>query len=85
MIELGIPKLRTGSYFPHWLLERRRRAEQALISVVATAYLLALAYSPPTRRIRAEAAPATAACLRFTHHTCRGRGPGAVRGGPWSR
>ncbi|CAM5615375.1 hypothetical protein SAURM35S_03864 [Streptomyces aurantiogriseus] len=32
--------LRSGSYFPHWLLERRRRAEQALISVVATAYLL---------------------------------------------
>ncbi|MBC2906893.1 IS256 family transposase [Streptomyces cupreus] len=39
-VELAIPKLRSGSYFPHWLLERRRRAEQALISVVATAYLL---------------------------------------------
>jgi putative transposase len=26
-IELAIPKLRTGSYFPEWLLERRRRAE----------------------------------------------------------
>jgi transposase-like protein len=38
-VELAIPKLRTGSYFPAWLLERRR-AEQALISVVATAYLL---------------------------------------------
>ncbi|MEU2718700.1 transposase [Streptomyces sp. NPDC007205] len=33
-------QLRSGSYFPHWLLERRRLAEQALISVVATAYLL---------------------------------------------
>jgi len=39
-IELAIPKLRSGSYFPDWLLERRRRAEQALVSVVATAYLL---------------------------------------------
>jgi putative transposase len=39
-IELAIPKLRTGSYFPDWLLERRRRAEQSLISVVATSYLL---------------------------------------------
>lgn len=39
-VELAIPKLRQGSYFPHWLLERHRRAEQALISVVATAYLL---------------------------------------------
>ncbi|MFD1652724.1 transposase, partial [Pseudonocardia alaniniphila] len=25
-IELAIPKLRSGSYFPEWLLERRRRA-----------------------------------------------------------
>lgn len=39
-VELAIPKLRSGSYFPHWLLERRRRAEQALISAVANAYLL---------------------------------------------
>jgi putative transposase len=39
-VELAIPKLRQGSYFPGWLLERRRRAEQALISVVATAYVL---------------------------------------------
>ena len=46
-VELAIPKLRTGSYFPHWLLERRRRAEQALISVVATAYLLGVS----TRRV----------------------------------
>jgi transposase-like protein len=29
-IELAIPKLRSGSYFPDWLLERRRRAEAAL-------------------------------------------------------
>ena len=32
-IDLAIPKLREGSYFPEWLLERRRRAESALISV----------------------------------------------------
>ena len=29
-IDLAIPKLRQGSYFPDWLLERRRRAEAAL-------------------------------------------------------
>ncbi|TVZ97916.1 mutator family transposase [Streptomyces sp. BK340] len=46
-VELAIPKLRQGSYFPHWLLERRRRAEQALVSVVATAYLLGVS----TRRV----------------------------------
>src|SRR5919112_2431726 len=39
-VELAIPKLRQGSYFPDWLLAHRRRAEQALVSVVATAYLL---------------------------------------------
>lgn len=46
-IELAIPKLRQGNYFPDWLLERRRRAEQALVSVVATSYLLGV----PTRRV----------------------------------
>ena len=46
-LELAIPKLREGSYFPDWLLERRRRAEQALISVVATSYLLGVS----TRRV----------------------------------
>ncbi|GAA5088467.1 transposase-like protein [Thermocatellispora tengchongensis] len=46
-IELAIPKLRSGSYFPHWLLERRRRAEQALISLIATSYLLGVS----TRRV----------------------------------
>ena len=40
MGSVAIPKLRAGSYFPHWLLERRRRAEQALISVFPTACLL---------------------------------------------
>ncbi|WP_267285356.1 IS256 family transposase [Prauserella endophytica] len=39
-IDLAIPKLRSGSYLPDWLLERRRRAERALTSVVATTYLL---------------------------------------------
>jgi transposase-like protein len=38
-IDLVIPKLREGSDFPEWLLEPRRRAEQALWTVVATAYL----------------------------------------------
>ena len=38
-IDVAVPKLRTGSYFPDWLLERRKRAESALITVVADAYL----------------------------------------------
>ena len=51
-IELAIPKLRQGSYFPAWLLERRRRAERALASVVATSYLLGVS----TRRVEKLAA-----------------------------
>jgi putative transposase len=46
-VELAIPKLRQGSYFPEWLLTHRRRAEQALVSVVATSYLLGVS----TRRV----------------------------------
>ena len=36
-LDVAIPKLREGSYFPDWLLERRRRAERALTTEVATA------------------------------------------------
>jgi len=46
-VEVAVPKLRTGSYFPDWLLERRRRAEAALVTVVATSYLLGVS----TRRM----------------------------------
>jgi len=46
-MELAIPKLRSGSYFPDWLLERRKRAERALTTVVATCYLLGVS----TRRM----------------------------------
>jgi putative transposase len=46
-IDVAIPKLRAGTYFPQWLLERRRRAEAALTSVIATCYLLGVS----TRRM----------------------------------
>ena len=38
-IDVAIPKLRQGTYFPEWLLERRKRSEAAMITVVADAYL----------------------------------------------
>jgi putative transposase len=38
-IDVAIPKLRQGTYFPEWLLERRKRSEAALITVVADCYL----------------------------------------------
>ena len=37
-IEVGIPKLRTGSFFPE-LLEPRRRVDRALWAVIMTAYI----------------------------------------------
>ena len=46
-IELAIPKLRKGSYFPDWLLEPRRRAERALVQVIADCYLAGVS----TRRV----------------------------------
>jgi transposase-like protein len=46
-IELEIPKLRQGSYFPDWLLVPRRRAEQALMTAIADAYLAGVS----TRRV----------------------------------
>jgi len=47
-LDLAIPKLRQGSYFPSWL-EPRRRAEQALVAVVAEAYVQGVS----TRKVEA--------------------------------
>jgi putative transposase len=46
-ISLSVPKLRQGSYFPDWLLEPRQRAERALVTVIAQAYLAGVS----TRRV----------------------------------
>jgi putative transposase len=46
-VDLAIPKLRQGSYCPDWLLEPRRRAERAMVAVVAEAYLAGVS----TRRV----------------------------------
>ena len=46
-IDLAIPKLRKGSYFPEWLLEPRRRSEKALLAAIAEAYVLGVS----TRRV----------------------------------
>lgn len=46
-MELAIPKLREGSYFPGWLLEPRRRSEKTLVQVVADWYLAGVS----TRRV----------------------------------
>src|SRR6266487_615560 len=46
-MSLAIPKLREGSYFPDWLLTPRRRAERALVAVVAECYVKGVS----TRRV----------------------------------
>ena len=38
-IDLAVPKLRQGVYYPDWLLSPRRRAEQALVTVIGQAYV----------------------------------------------
>ena len=57
-IELAVPKLREGSYFPDWLLERRRRVESALVSVVATSYLLGVSTRRMEKLVQTSASPA---------------------------
>ena len=46
-IDLAIPRVRKGSYFPDWLLEPRRRAERALVQVVTECYVRGVS----TRRV----------------------------------
>jgi hypothetical protein len=46
-IDLGVARLREGSYYPGWLLEPRRRAERALVAVVAECYVRGVS----TRRV----------------------------------
>lgn len=47
-IDVAVPKLRHGAFFPDWLLERRSRAERALSTVIATCYLKGVS----TRRMK---------------------------------
>jgi len=46
-IDLSIPKLRKGSYFPDWLLDPRRRCERSLVQVVVECYVRGVS----TRRV----------------------------------
>ncbi len=48
-IDLAVPRLRSGSFYPHWLLDPRRRAEKALVSVVTECYVKGVS----TRRVDA--------------------------------
>ena len=56
-VEVAIPKLREDSYFPEWLLERRKRAERALVSVVATSNLLRVSTRRMGKLVATSASP----------------------------
>ena len=48
MVDLRIPKLRQGSYFPGFL-EPRRTAEKALAAVIQEAYIQGVSHDRSTR------------------------------------
>lgn len=52
-IQLAVPKLRQGAYFPEFLLEPRRRAEKALVAAVAEAYVLGVSTRKVDKLVKA--------------------------------
>ena len=73
-IDLAVPKLREGTYFPDWLLEPRRRAERAFVQVVAESYVRGVS----TRRVEGLVSPRDRADLQVPGLA---DGQGARRGG----
>ena len=54
-LDIAVPKLRSGAYLPDWLMERRKRAKSALITVAADCYLAGVSThrrAPPLRATR---------------------------------
>ena len=51
-LEISIPKLREGSYYPEWLLGRGRPAEKALLGVVMEAYVNRISTRKIERMVR---------------------------------
>jgi putative transposase len=56
-LELAIPKIRRGSYFPSFL-EPRRRSEQALVSVVQEAYVAGVSTRKVDQVVASQQPPA---------------------------
>ena len=74
-IELAIPKVRPGTYFPS-LLQPRRRAEHALLAVVQEAYVQGVS----TRKVDELMRPwAWTGCRS---RRCRGSAASSI---PWSK
>ena len=77
-LDLAIPKLRHGSYFPDWLLERRKRAERRTLCyvrqlnpVTPAHYASFLLDIPKARRLRANNACPRQGSQDSRHHRPR--------------
>ncbi len=91
-LELQIPKLRRGSYFPSFL-QPRRRSEQALVSVIQQAYVCGVS----TRRVdqlveslglrvsRSEVSRICAGSTSRSRPSAAGRSRAATRICGWTR
>ena len=91
-LELAIPKLRTGSYFPSFL-EPRRRAEQALVAVVQEAYVNGVSTRKVDRLVeqlglqgmtRTPSAGSAAAWTNRSRCSVSGRWPARIRICGWT-
>ena len=86
-IDVAIPKLRQGTYFPEWLLERRKRAETALITVVADCYLAGVSTGvacekvkyPTLRPFGILLRSTVGSSFRWSEVVCQKRGPSHLR------
>src|SRR6478752_6554296 len=77
-LELRIPKLRAGSFFPS-LLERRRRVDQCLFAVVMEAYL----HGTSTRKVD-DLVKALGADSGISNRRCHGSAPNSMSKSPRS-
>ncbi len=78
-LDLAIPTLRQGSYFPDGLLDRRKRAERALTTVVATCYLLSMTGAAVSVSISAMGIGSANSTLAPAHWIWRSRSCGMDR------
>lgn len=52
-LDVRVPKLRRGSYYPSWLLEPRKRSERALVQVIAEAWVEGVSTRKMDRLVKA--------------------------------
>ena len=80
-LELAIPKLRSGSFFPS-LMERRRRVDQALFAVVMEAYLHGVSTRKVDDLVKALGIDSGISKSEVSRDLCRSRCRGGRLRGP---